>query len=304
MRSTSARMLLENLESRALLTTYAGFVINEPQVVSDKVGTVDVGVQVFSSDGSAPTAETVTLTTSPLTAVPGVDYTPVQQTITLTPNNSSTVAIPILAGPASLGTRTLLVTIAPSPGLPEGASQLIVITHGTDTTSPYVVNSQALTQGGKVVAFSLQFSKPMAIGPVTNLANYACAAPTSLKEAAEGAFNPNASASYTKNIPLKSAIYDAATDTVYLVPMNKVKPKAIWRYPFQVVSPKPTIAPSFSNLTDTSGNPIAANDPSSFAIDGLFAATLRVAKASPAVLSYLFGTPTPAAPKREPVHTG
>jgi len=301
MRSTRARMLLENLESRALLTTNAGFALPEPQVVSDKVGTVDVYVQLFSSDASAPTPETVTLTTSALTAVPGVDYTPVQQTITLTGYNSSTVAIPILAGPASLGTRTLLVTISPSPGLPQGASQLIVITHGTDTTSPYVVNSQALTQGGNVVAFSLQFSKPMAIGPVTNLANYASAAPSSLKEAAEGAMNLDASAYYTKNIPLKSAIYDAATDTVYLVPMNKVKPNARWRYPFQVVSPTPTIAPSFSNLTDTSGNPIASDDPSNFfATDGRFAATPQVAKASPAVLSYLFGTPTPAAPKAKP----
>ena len=306
MRSTRARMLLENLESRSLLTTYAGFVINEPQVVSDKVGTVDVPIQVFSSDASSPTAETVTVSTSPLTAVPGVDYTPVQQTITLTPDSSATVAIPILAGPASLGTRTLLVTIAPSPGLPEGASQVIVITHGTDTTSPYVVKSQALTQGGKVVAFSLQFSKPMAIGPVTDLANYASAAPTSLNEEISGEpmnFNADGAASFTKNIPLKSAIYDAATDTVYLVPMNKVKPKAIRRYPFQVVSPNPTIATSFSNLTDTSGNPIAANEHIYSVADvGRFAASPRVAKASPAVLSYLFGTPTHAAAKAKPVY--
>jgi hypothetical protein len=306
MRSTRARMLLENLESRSLLTTSAGFVINEPQVVSDKVGTVDVPIQVFSSDASTPTAETVTVSTSALTAVPGVDYTPVQQTITLTPDSSSTVAIPILPGPASLGTRTLLVTIAPSPGLPEGASQLIVITHGTDTTSPQVVNSQALTQGGKVVAFSLQFSKPMAIGPVTNIANFASAAPTSLKEEISGEpmnFGADGAASFTKNIPLKSAIYDAATDTVYLVPMNKVKPNAKWRYPFQVVSPNPSVTPSVSDLTDTSGNPIAASDPIYSVADvGRFAASPRVAKASPAVLSYLFGTPTHAAAKAKPVY--
>ena len=104
----------------------------------------------------------------------------------------------------------------------------------------------------------------------------------------------------TTYIPLKSAIYNEATDTVYLVPMNKVKPKAIWRDPFQVVSPNPTIAPSFSNLTDTSGNPIADDPTNFFTIDGLFAATPHVAKASPAVLSYLFGTPTPAAPKAKP----
>jgi len=301
MRSNRARVLLENLESRALLTTSAGFALPEPQVVSDEVGTVHVSVQLFSNNASAPTPEIVTLTTSALTAVPGVDYTPVQQSITLTGYNSSTVAIPILAGPASLGTRTLLVTISPSPGLPQGASQLIVITHGTDTTSPYVVNSQALTQGGNVVAFSLQFSKPMAIGPVTNLANYFSAAPSSLKEAVDGAMNLDGSAYYTKNIPLKSAIYDASTETVYLVPMNKVKPNLRWRYPFQVGSPTPTIAPSFSNLTDTSGNPIASDDPSNlFSTDGRFAATPQVAKASPAVLSYLFGTPTPATPKAKP----
>ena len=75
-------------------------------------------------------------------------------------------------------------------------------------------------------------------------------------------FGADGAASFTKNIPLKSAIYDAATDTVYLVPMNKVKPNAKWRYPFQVVSPNPSVTPGVSNLTDTSGNPIAANDPS------------------------------------------
>ena len=109
---------------------------------------------------------------------------------------------------------------------------------------------------------------------------------------------------FTKNIPLKSVTYDAATDTVYLVPMNKVKPKAKWRDPFQVVSPNPAISPGFSNLTDTSGNPIAANDPSTLLrLDGVFAATPRVAKASPAVLSYLFGTPYPQRSQAKLGHT-
>jgi len=322
MRSTRARMLLENLESRALLTTSAGFCLPEPQVVSDKVGSVDVSVQLFSNDASAPTPETVTLTTSGLTAVPGVDYTPVQQTITLTPDKSSTVAIPILAGPASLGTRTLQVTISPTPGAPQGASQMIVITHGTDTTTPYVVNSQALTEGGKVVAFSAQFSKPMAIGPVTNVANYAVAAPTSPLEI--GALILGGSPTFSKYIPLKSAIYDAATDTVYLVPVKKVKPLSLHtHFAFLVESPyafeatlqdlkatptnTPANAADFSNLTDTSGNPIAMDATGNSDLvtsDGTFSGQPQFAKASASVLSYLFGTPAPTTSKAKakPAH--
>ena len=125
---------------------------------------------------------------------------------------------------------------------------------------------------------------------------------------------------------MKSAIYDAATDTVYLVPVNKVKPFAFntpfaRQYPFVVESPStleeylqllkapptnaPAIAQGISNLTDTSGNPIATGTGSSdlLSTDGSFAAYPSVAKASPSVLSYLFGTPTHATPKAKPKPT-
>jgi len=314
MRSTRARVLLENLENRALLTTYVGFNDDLVQVVSDKVGTVDVNVGLSSNNTSAPTAETVTLTTRGLTAVPGVDYTPVQQTITLTPSNpTKQVAIPILSGPASLGTRTLQVSVPPTPGAPQGQVEYIVIQHGTDTTSPYVVDSQALTEGGKVVAFSVQFSKPMAIGPVTNLANYAIGTPSSPIALAYSL--SGGAGALSKTIPLESAIYDAATDTVYLVPVSKVKTSR----DFFVESPSeneanlqamnvrptnnPAIAQPFSNLTDTSGNPIAAGPNGTSNSLCNFSAEPQLAKASPSVLSYLFGTPTPATPKVKPKPT-
>jgi len=64
---------------------------------------------------------------------------------------------------------------------------------------------------------------------------------------------------------------------------------------FQVGSP--TTA-NFSNLTDTSGNPIASDNPdTSFGSIGDFAGSSRVVKASPSELSYLFGTSTQATPK-------
>jgi hypothetical protein len=309
MRSTRAKVRLENLENRALLTTTMVLEDFPTQVVNDKVGTVDVHVGLSSDPSdSTSTPVTATLTTSGGTAVPGVDYTPVRQTITLTPSNTSNpmatvpsqqVAIPILPGPASLGTRVLEVSILPSPGAPQGGSEYIVITHGTDTTSPYVVNSQALTQGGKVVAFSLEFSKPMAIGPVTNLANYVAVAPKSILEVAGAIMSPADNLNYTKNIPLKSATYDAANNTVYLVPVNPVKPmnKLVTKMhiAFQVGSPT---SASFSNLADTSGNPIAGENTIMFSADlGSFAQYSSVVKASPSVLSYLFGTSTHAKPK-------
>jgi hypothetical protein len=304
MRSTNARIWLENLENRALLATTAGFENDFPQVVSDKVGTVDVSVGAWGDPGdTAPV--TVTLTTGGGTAVPGVDYTPVTRTITLTPTTTSVsvpstqVAIPILPGPASLGTRVLQVSLSPSPGAPQGQSVAIVITHGTDTTSPYVVSSQALTQGGKVIAFSLQFSKPMTTGQVTNLANYVAAAPKSVLQVAGTVMGPGNSITYTTNIPLKSAIYYAPTNTVYLLPVNPVKPNKINKIAakigveFEIGSPN---SASFSSLADTSGNPIASGNPAidSFPNIGSFVQFTEQAKASPSVLSYLFGTPTQA----------
>jgi hypothetical protein len=62
---------------------------------------------------------------------------------------SKEVSIPILPGPASLGTRVLEVSIPQSAGSDQQSTEYIVITHGTDTTPPYVVNSQAFTQRGK-----------------------------------------------------------------------------------------------------------------------------------------------------------
>jgi hypothetical protein len=227
------------------------------------------------------------------------------------------VPIPILSGPASLGTRTLEVSVSPSPGAPQGQSEFIVITHGTDTTPPYIVNSQALTKGGKVVAFSLQFSKPMAIGPVTNLANYAIGTPSSPKQLLF--YLGSSGGAFPKTIPLTSAMYDAASNTVYLVPATRVKPSRYFEIEpafvnqanVRAMNASPNNMPAspagFSNLVDTSGNPIASFPPANLlSTDGNFSTYPQVAKASPAVLSYLFGPAASARPEArlKSAHTG
>jgi hypothetical protein len=305
MRAKKSRVGLENLESRALLTSSVGFGDFPTTVVSDRVGMVDVHVNMATVVGTESSATPVTLTrtTGGGTAVPGVDYTPVQQTITLTPNTSSdpmsadpmvTVRVPILPGSPSMGTRVLPVTLSPTPGNPQGQTEYIVITHGGDTTPPTVLNAQALTLGGKVVAFSIQFSKPMDPATVANLANYAAAAPKSALEAGASLMGTSSSVSYSKSIPLKSVVYDATSNTAYLIPVSPTKPNNRIRRPFefQVGSPAPT---TFSNLRDTSGNPI-----NSLAVTGLvdtagsFVQQAMVTKASPTVLAFLhLGGPTP-----------
>jgi hypothetical protein len=294
-------MRLESLENRELMTTSVFFEETSYQIVNDHVGSVQVHVGLTNSPSDTQSV-TVNLSTGGGTAVPGVDYTPVEKTFTLNPlkNPSPTapgpielVSIPILLGSASLGTRVLQVSIAPNPGAPQGASEYIIITHGTDTTPPYIVNSQALTQGGKVVAISLQFSKPMAVGPVTNPANYQVVAPKSSLQVAMLMMTDGPKLVYTKNIAIKSATYDASTNTVYLVPVNPVKPNSVAEKvhaAFQVGSPT---AASFSNLTDSSGNPISDADPQIFlATLGSFVEMPGITKASPSVLSYLSIPPT------------
>jgi hypothetical protein len=302
-------MRLESLENRQLMTTSVFFEETSYQIVNDHVGSVQVHVGLTNGPSDTQPV-TVNLSTGGGTAVPGVDYTPVEKTFTLNPvqNPSPTttgpveeVTIPILPGPASLGTRVLQVSIAPNPGAPQGASEYIVITHGTDTTPPYIVNSQALTQGGKVVAFSLQFSKPMAIGPVINPANYQVVAPKSSLEVAMLMMSDAPSLVYSNNIAIKSTTYDANTNTLYLVPVNPLKPNSVgkkFHAAFEVGSPNDA---GFSNLTDTSGNPISSDDPQTmFASLGSFVQMTGVTKAGPSVLSYLSLTPTHSASRGKP----
>jgi hypothetical protein len=325
MRSIKAGMRLETLESRALLTTTVGFIDRFTQDVSDKVGTVDVSIGFLASDPKGSGPVTVTVSTGGGTAVPGVDYTPVQKTFTLTsssisgpsPTEFAQVAIPILRGPASLGTRTLQVSVSPTPGAPQGQSEFIGIHHETDTTNPTVVQSQALTQAGYVVAFSIQFSKPMAIGPVTNLANYAVAAPAAPVDV------PLISTSFSKNISLKSVTYDATNDTAYLVPMTKLKIRYVALYGgfgssvsgefqnyYQIESPAvlaaamqakqassgtpPALNQSLSTLTDTSGNPLSTTGGGGLAGEGTLFTQPQLARARPTDLAYIFGARTHA----------
>ena len=171
----------------------------------------------------------------------------------------------------------------------------------------------------------------MEIGPVSNLANYTVAAPGSALELTTAGLPMGGWAAFTKNIPLKSVTYDATTDTAYLVPVTPVKPFAFVPadkvkivshkapYPFLLESPSsfeatwpvlpashapyPVISEGISNLTDTSGNPIA--DPAGNGgspTPGDFYSLPQLAKASPAALSYIFGTPTHAVPKAKPGH--
>ncbi len=307
MKTKKAKIKLESLESRALLTGTVYF--DEPTstvTVNDQVGTVDLSLRAYSDPNNLMNATppvTVTVSTTGGTAVPGVDYTPVQQTFTITPmtpgGGPPTVAhltIPILPGSASLGTRVLQVSISPASSAANGTpNEYVVINHGTDTTSPTIVNSQALTQGGKVVAFALQFSKPMAPGTVTDLADYEVVSPKSKMEIGSAMMSESAGLFYSNVIAMKSATYDASTNTVYLVPTKPLVPNqaaARLHLAFQVGSPTTT---NFSSLTDTSGNPIEFDTWSQEL--GRFATGPQVTKASTSMLSYLSLAPAHAKTK-------
>ena len=339
-----AKFGLEPLETRALLTamSFAAFADLNPAVVSDTIGTCDVTVNLQQYNGSQPVTVTVgtgggtalpagtetirggvavgkvTRATGVGTAVPGVDYTPVQQTVTLTPTNPSiTIPIPILPGPASLGTRILPVGISPGLG-PNTEWKYIVITHGTDTTEPYVVSSEGLTVQGKVVAFAVQFNKPMALGPVSDPANFVVGAalPANYDDpgvqfAGIGTNGHAGLFSYANNVRIRLDIYDSATNTVYLIPVKPVTPttdptavKGHEQFQVASVNEWPDSYNVISSLSDDSGNPIS-NEPTGNpnAIAGGFVQNTSITKASPSILAYLFGTATKthaSKPSRKP----
>jgi hypothetical protein len=253
----------ECLEDRKLMTIdfKQGF-----YAVSDKSSAVLI--TLVRNDGTQGTAnqdtEQAQLTVGGGTATAGVDYEPVNATVTFGPGQTSqTIAIPIMSHPGA-GTKVVHLTLAPSADVPHGAAAFLSIMHGPDLTPPQVASTNLLTKGAFVTGFQIKFNKPMDPTAVQDVSNYAVQNPKTVRHA-RGAAVTTAAA-----IPLQSANYDPATNTVTLVPAGHVRKS---RY-FEIESSQLAEAMNALNgaasgdvtglaimspITDTSGNALDSN---------------------------------------------
>lgn len=239
-RTKSCPLGAEALEDRKLMTVdfQQGF-----YAVGDKAGAALV--TLIRWDGATKGVanqqnEQATLTVSGGTATSGVDYQPVHATVTFAPGQTSqTIAIPVLSDPGA-GTKVVHLTLAPSADVPRGAAAYLSIQHGPDTTPPHVSATNLLTKGPFVTGFQITFNKPMDPAQVQNVDNYVVQDPKTTRHT-RGNTVTTASA-----IPLQSASYDANTNTVTLVPADRVR-----RSPYYEIESK-QLAESMSALASTS----------------------------------------------------
>jgi hypothetical protein len=259
----------QQLEPRQLMTVTFG---NTDYIATGQGGPATITLQESAGLGVPGVAATATqgsdvayVSTAGGTAVAGVDYTPVNETVTFEPGQTSqTVQIPVLPAPASDGTRILDLTISSSPGGAPTSEAFLIISHSADTTPPTIVATKALTKGPDITGFVLTFSKAMAPGPVQDVSNYAVVNPHSYHVRKRKQWLTSAT------VPLSSAVYDPTTDSVTLTLAHRIKKSPIItitdsqsEQEMNVVGENaPTaseLLPAISPITDTTGNPMAGS---------------------------------------------
>jgi hypothetical protein len=133
---------------------------------------------------TAPPSVTLTLTTLAGTAQPGIDFTPITQTVTFTAGGPTTqfVNIPILGNTTATGTRTFTVQLAAAPDqtvqLTDATGTVTIIdnditTPPTDTTPPTVVNITRYGFHEQPTVLVIRFSEPVDPSAAADPFNYA-----------------------------------------------------------------------------------------------------------------------------------
>jgi hypothetical protein len=116
--------------------------------VSDQAGFAAITLD-NAADGPIPTTlppAQVYLSFGGGTAVPGVDYTPVNQSVSFAAGQgSATVQIPVLPGNPSEGSRIVEIDIAPAAGAQPTSAGFLLITHNANTMPPKVIGTRMIT---------------------------------------------------------------------------------------------------------------------------------------------------------------
>ena len=188
--------------------------------------------------------------------VVGQQFTPVNESVTFPAGvTTETVVVPISAGASNPGLVPVQLSVTTPSRLVRGSEETIYLATSLDAVPPSIVAVQRVKGG-----IAVTFSKPMDSKTVTNIHNYAIK------------FSPTQKFSLTsltgvgliqsldntpQSIGLRRASYDAATNTVTLVPNEQLGSEGS----YTISNPSSLLAkgnrPKKAHaLTDLQGNPL------------------------------------------------
>ena len=253
----SLRPVVEFLEDRCLL--FAEF--TQPfYVASEYAGSAMITLINFGTS----TTKQVEVITSDGTARAGVDYTSVDQVVTLQPTDSGTsVTIPLLINPRATADRSVNLTLKnlPTGGAgPDVLQSSLIITNRADVVPPRVLDLNLTARGSSITRISLTFSKPMDPGPVQDIRNYFL-----YQTKKQNLYELGG-----KSIPLKSAVYDPVTMTVTLTPRHPLQKSVLYEISLNAYGKSGTGQSTPSPVVDVAGNRVAGSLPQ--VPDGMFLA--------------------------------
>jgi hypothetical protein len=239
---------------------------NLPPIVqfasSTYAGTSNSGsvvVSVTRGGGSRGTTVQVNYVTAGGTAAPGVDYTPVQGTLTFQPNQlTAKFSVAILPGSGTAGVKVLGLSLT-SPG---GGAQLgtlstatlsITTSSGgtnpggpagpTDTVPPQVIGTQLVLGPGGITGVTFSFSEPLDPTRARDLGNYGYFA---ISAGPDGQFGT----SDDRSIPLAGVQFSAPVTAVTVIPSSPLPLSGFYRIVLDGLS-----SPLLNRgLADISGN--------------------------------------------------
>jgi hypothetical protein len=208
----------------------------------------------------------VQVTTDASSPYVGVNVGAVNQIVTFPSGQLDAVlTVPIIAGapnPGEVDVKLTMTPVDPPPGL-DISMQVPVdelrILASDATIPPAIVATNGTPQGLQLI-----FNKPMDPAQASNVKNYAVSSSTTHSSSAPGflAFFSGARLSFVPTpVPLKAAVYDAATNTVTLIPR---RPIFSYGMGLSVTQGTPSRATGRANagagaahgLTDLEGHPI------------------------------------------------
>ncbi len=187
---------------------------------------------VGSAQPEVPTISSAQPVVQPSTSVPsaqpGVQYQPVDETITFPRGvTSEPVTIPIVAGAANPGllsfevSATQLGVKSRNPLGPAPATEDVFLAENMSAPVPRIDGVHMVLSGGRVSGFVLHFSLPMDPASVQNRNAYSLQDNTAHVHSG-GLFGPEPGITYNTVVRVKRATYDPSTNTMDLQLANSV----------------------------------------------------------------------------------
>jgi len=288
-------LVAEPLESRSLLSgsasaahTLAAVAIQVPgDYISQRSSSLDVTLvrTTGAGRGHAGGSLTVDFSAQPGTLAGGLEtntstiaqeFTPVSLSVTFPPGvTTATVVVPINPGAPNPGLVPIVLSVMPQARKGAISKTTVYLASGPAAVPPSILSAHLVTRARSAAAIALTFSKPMSPATVENIHNYTITF-TPLQNFTVSDLNGvglvRTITNQRQTVALRAASYDPSTDTVTLIPKEKLRTAGS----YQIKSPaslgsRRHSAHHAQPLTDLDGNSISLGTSS---VIGAFSITI------------------------------